>query len=289
MNLQGGLISPTAKRKIRNTIDFIIFLAKPKKFHHNKYKKKFTFKINFLTLTLSSPQIHSDQTIKSELLDHFILQAKRKWNLGLYMWRAESQSNGNIHFHFVTDTFIPWSECRDLWNNIQNKLGYVDRFREKHTGKWPNSVDVKSVKKIRNLSKYLSKYCAKNTDEPMYTPIKWVDSKPVAIYNPSESENLGCSKPNGYRAIGGRLWGCSQQLSKLQPAGEYCMDEARQAVQAIKDAYPDCVYESSYCMCIYVNAMDWGKAGGQFLFDFLTKSVNLQLESMQNQPIKIAA
>ncbi|GAH86291.1 unnamed protein product, partial [marine sediment metagenome] len=48
----------------------------------------------------------------------------------MYVWRAEKQENGNIHFHFIVDNFIPWNELRNTWNRIQQNLGYISRFSE---------------------------------------------------------------------------------------------------------------------------------------------------------------
>lgn len=257
MQKAGGLISDVARKKIRNSIDWLVYLAKPKSFYHNKFKKSFTFKVNFLTLTLSAPQIHSDAEIKAELLDHFLIQMKRKWKVGLYLWRAESQKNGNIHFHIVTDQFIPWSEARNEWNNIQAKLGYIERFRKKFPGRTPNSVDVKAVNKIRNLGAYLSKYCSKNSQTNLHTPIAWENGQPKALYNPEAIRSSPHVPAEGYRSIGGRLWGCSQSLSRLSAPIEILVDQVASEVQTIATKFKDRIYESSFVRCIYVNVSEW--------------------------------
>jgi len=190
-----GIISNKAAVKIKKAINWLLVIARDKDVASSWHGKSFKFKLSFITLTLSSKQIHSDNDIKSNLLNQFLVEARKRWNVQNYLWRAESQRNGNIHFHIVCDRFIPWSELRDTWNRIQNKLGYVDRYRDEmkrfHAGgfnirqdllqtwsyknqvrayrtgsknDWnsPNSTDIHSIVRIGNLAAYLSKYCTKN-------------------------------------------------------------------------------------------------------------------------------
>lgn len=123
----------------------------------------------FCTLTLSSEQQHQDQYLKRELLGQFILELKKYHNVKYYFWRAESQKNGNIHFHLILDKYIPYAIILDRWNRIQNKLGYVDKFKEKVNRNNPNSVDVKGVKDVDNFVNYILKYAVK---EEKYRKIK---------------------------------------------------------------------------------------------------------------------
>jgi hypothetical protein len=89
-------------------------------------------------------------------------RGKRKWGLTNYIWRAEKQKNGNIHFHILSDKFIPYTELRESWNRIVEKLGYVTRFRDKNGMKKPNSTDIHSLNKVKNISNYILKYMVKN-------------------------------------------------------------------------------------------------------------------------------
>jgi hypothetical protein len=90
-----------------------------------------------------------------------LIVAKRKWNLINYVWRAEPQANGNIHFHILSDVFIPHDELRIVWNRIQVKNGYIVPSAKKQN---PNSTDIHSLKTIGNVAAYVSKYCTKNDE-----------------------------------------------------------------------------------------------------------------------------
>lgn len=89
----------------------------------------------------------------------------RKKGLRNYIWKAELQKNGNIHFHLLTDFFISYQIVRDTWNNCQSKLGFISSFELKHGHRDPNSTDVKAVTSINNLAGYLSKYMLKPTEK----------------------------------------------------------------------------------------------------------------------------
>lgn len=250
-NLHNSKISPIAKRKITKAIDYIIFLSKPKKLPNTTHGKNFTFKLNFITLTLSSPQVHTDQEIKSLLLNQFFIEMSRRWKVPCYIWRAEKQANGNIHFHIITGKFIPWSELRNVWNRIQQKLGYVTRYRDNRLNwhregfrydpskkaawtyakqlkaykdgirtDWdnPNSTDVHSIQHIGNIKAYFIKYLTKSDTS---------------------------------QELAGRLWGCSVNLSHL-PGGvsdvdSSLMDELNRISDSNRSWVQHSQYYSVYC------------------------------------------
>ena len=225
-NKPDGQISFKAEKRIRNAIDWLLEITPKKKFYAPKYKKHYWFRINFITLTLASKQVHSDSTIKKVLLNQFLVECRKKWKVHNYLWRAESQKNGNIHFHICTDQFIPWLELRNNWNRIQNKLGYVDRFHVKHKHRAPNSTDVHSIKKIKNISAYLAKYCTKNSP---------------------------------HRSISGKLWGLSTQLSRIKSNIQLLWGNLSDEIEKISDAFPNHTKVFDYATVIYCKSKDWFK------------------------------
>ena len=135
-------MSYKANKRVRLAIDWMVYLSKKKPLYSAEKKNKYQFKLNFITLTLPSKQKHSDNEIKATLLNQFLIELRHKYKLHNYLWRAESQANGNIHFHVVTDIFVPWRTLRTDWNRIQEKLGYISRYQEKTGKDDPNSTDV---------------------------------------------------------------------------------------------------------------------------------------------------
>lgn len=254
-----GLISLKAEKRIKNAIDWLLEISPIRKFYARKYKKWYNFKINFVTLTLSSQQKHPDNVIKKELLNQFLIEAKKKWNVNNYLWRAEAQKNGNIHFHICTDNFIPHVELRNVWNRIQNKLGYVDRFHVKHKHRSPNSTDVHSIKRIGNISAYLSKYCCKN---PILIPsIKPKNTKSSVLIKTDHYYYIKKNKlvPTTFRPIQGKLWGLSNQLSKIKSNIQMLWTDLAEEIDHIAEKFKDYVKVFDYTTVIYCKAIDWFK------------------------------
>lgn len=225
-NNPDGNISWKAEKRIRCAIDWLLEITPKKKFYAPKYKKHYEFRINFITLTLASKQSHSDQKIKKHLLNQFLIECKQRWDVCNYLWRAEAQKNGNIHFHICTDKFIPWLELRNTWNRIQNKLGYVDRFHMKHKHRSPNSTDVHSIKRIKNISAYLAKYC---------------------------------TKQSLHRAINGKLWGLSNQLSKLKSNIQLVSTGLANEIEYLTKKFYSRLKKFDYVDVLYCKSSTWFK------------------------------
>ncbi len=220
-----GNLSVATQRKLKRSVKYLNYITKKSKQLFLPDGRKISGKLVFLTLTLSSPQVHTDQEIKSLLINQFVVELKKCFGITHYVWRIEKQSNGNAHFHFILDRFIGWDWVRETWNRIQNKLGYVDRYQAKmqsltykeyqqlyinnkhytpakikatwqkgkrNNWRYPNSVDIHSLQFINDIDTYLIKYLSKN------------------------EQNKG---------IEGRLWGCSHSLSNLD-GGQGLVDSA---------------------------------------------------------------
>lgn len=190
-----GLISKTVAKDMSNKIGWFHLFSKNKNVKEGSKTASYDFKLNMVTLTLPSLQLHCDKVIKRECLNRFLIVAKRKWGVSNYIWRAETQANGNIHFHIICDRFIPHWELRDNWNLIINKLDYVNNSMN---CKNPNSTDIHSLKNVRNIGAYMSKYVSKNQV--------------------------------GRRLIVGALWGCSDQLRSLKCVSISCAGSIMDAI-----------------------------------------------------------
>lgn len=114
----------------------------------------------FVTLTLTSKQIHKDAFMKRYLLNSFLIQMKAE-GASEYLWKAERQKNGNIHFHIITDSYLSKERIRLIWLRSLKKHGYrADMVNQQ---RYPCS-DVKGVKDEKKLSRYLTKYITKETE-----------------------------------------------------------------------------------------------------------------------------
>lgn len=125
--------------------------------------KKVSHKATFITLTLSSQQNHTDKEIKRDLMNPFLMGLKY---LGLkhYVWRQELQKNGNVHFHIIADIRLGKKSLQERWNKAQEKLGYIDKFEEKHGHRNPPSTRIDRIKDYRGAIMYVAKYAGKRED-----------------------------------------------------------------------------------------------------------------------------
>lgn len=138
-----GYLSPNTKRKIEELLSgWLTCIEQNTNFKNQKQQvnDKIVFP-TFITLTLPCSQLHSDNSIKSKVLNPFIewLRAEptnihstgklkdmqKGFGVKAYFWRAEAQTNTRIHFHIIVDRFIPWNRIRAKWNQCCERLGYV--------------------------------------------------------------------------------------------------------------------------------------------------------------------
>jgi len=98
----------------------------------------------------------------------FLQHFKRPWHkrklsepIKSYIWKAELQARGQLHYHLTTNSFLHFAEIRRVWNDLQKSRGWLDEYHQK-TGHWDaNSTDVHSVYRIKDVGRYLGKYIAK--------------------------------------------------------------------------------------------------------------------------------
>ena len=263
-NSPAGTLSKKALKRIEAAIKWMLFLSRDKKIYYRPMAKYVKFKVCFVTLTLASKQVHSDQEIKSKLLNQLLTELRQAYGMEHYVWRAEKQRNGNIHFHILTNVFIPQESLRAMWNRIQNKLGYVDaysRFMRENiksfsdyyntfmdTGTYsqlmqryikgracnwnnPNSTDIHSVKKVKNMAAYLSKYFCKSTQE---SGAKDVDKQ-------EENE------------IKGKIWGLSQSMSELKSIVVGIGSQLSTELNMIYEVMKEKVYKDKYFTFIRIS------------------------------------
>lgn len=172
----GNRLSRRTKEKIRDKILALYRACAGRKgFRYDR--------VDFTFVTLTFVNKIDDQAAVN-LLGKFFDAVKLKYGKFHYIWVAERQGNGNIHFHLLADKRFELSYCNALWIKQQKESGIVnykseqkiyketgktfaDMFRSKdYTGiqKYLNPFDAKTVKTIDGVSAYLTNYVTKNTD-----------------------------------------------------------------------------------------------------------------------------
>jgi len=259
-----GYLSYQAKKRLKLAIEYFLHLNKPVNGKSGNSGQNYDKKITFITLTLQSMQIHTDNEIKKECLNQFLIELSRYHKVTQYVWRAEYQKNGNIHFHILANNYVVWTDVRNRWNRILNKLGYVDRYgeeqREFHKDgfkirtellhKWPgdkqkkayergirlnwrdpNSTDIHSIHGIRNITAYLTKYLTKQENTP---PKKGSEGQ-------EDKKDIG------------RLWAASVVLSNIKGAESVIDSEIEAQLNHLTKYFPKKVYKTDFFSIIEID------------------------------------
>lgn len=234
-----GQMTAGSQKRLRNAINLLIASAKDKEATHFKTKQKYRFKVNFMTLTLPAKQgFVTDKEIKSKCLDPFLKRMKRKHKLGSYVWRAERQKNGNLHFHLLTDTFIHYAKVTADWNAVLQQFRFIDDFESKHGHRQPPSTEIRSVKKVKNLASYMVKYMSKS----------------------SENEDV----------VLGKIWDCSKNLKTKEKCEFYITEEIEKFWEAVR-LHQDSklIYDPQYSLILATQAVVLQLATGVVLQKWL--------------------
>jgi hypothetical protein len=179
-----GLLCPGAKKRMFKAIELLIMSTAKKSFRHPDTGKKLYFHLNFITLTVAqtSRMIDGKEGHKN-LLEPFLQWFRRIHGCKMYLWKAEFQERGQLHYHITSDTFIDYKAVKNKWNELQKKNGYLDDFYAKF-GHWDCSsgTQVKAVKDMEDMPGYLKKEIMKGYQNQ--------------------------------KALGGKVWDCSLNLKK---------------------------------------------------------------------------
>lgn len=209
-------LSKKSARRLTNAVNWLVAQSKKKHVYSKKSGKSFYFQLSFITLTIPIVELDlSDKSVKNKILHLFINQARYRWGMKSYVWKAETQENGNIHFHLTTDVYIDSDELRLVWNKCLKTHDVLQKYSKKFSAmsfedyctsygpdskisqkvlrhrfeignstNWenPNTTDIHAVYKVRDVGAYLATYLSK--------------------------------KEEGRRVIQGRVWGASQNLSE---------------------------------------------------------------------------
>lgn len=253
-----GFLSDRAVKRLRKAISWLFYLSDNNFFKNHKKNKSEKFKLTFVTLTLPSAQLHSDVEIKEKLLNQFLIEAKKKWNIINYVWRAEKQENGNIHFHLIFDRFVFHVDLRKTWNRICEKLGYVSSYKTRMLAKYKGGISRSAYKNAQEYELDLKRYrkgCADNWSNPNSTDIHALKDltglkKYISKYM---SKNEGEQYGDVRSMIQGRIWFISSELSKINTARAMAYSEIDVELNLLIERDKNKVSINDRCVMFYYN------------------------------------
>jgi hypothetical protein len=262
---------------------------------NKKGKKQYiNYKLGFLTVTLSTPQFHSDSYIREKMLKQYLDDLRRKNLITSYIWRSEKQQNGNIHFHILIDNFVSVTYLRNRWNKIQEKEGYIDLFRKRMQLKYekgfvfddsiinkatkreqfrrykkgfeenwsnPNSIDIRAIKNIKSIQGYITKYFTKET---------------------KKAENMTDEELKQHY-VNCHLWGCSRNLAKLRNVWFYAADIVNGEFNKILADKTIKVLDGTYFQTYLISLSDIIKKGYYSIYNKFQQAIVEQVKPVNYQ------
>lgn len=176
-----GLVTKGVKKRIRKKMDLLLQISPIRKIYNPVINKVHAFQLAFITLTIQhQPDLPDHKTIMRNCFKPMLALLRNKMGVKDYVWKAELQVNGTIHYHLCTNRFIDYMQLRSNWNTLLKKAGLLDKYHSEHGHYDANSTDIRATHTATAASIYMSKYMAKNDNEE--------------------------------RKIGGKVWDCSMNL-----------------------------------------------------------------------------
>lgn len=160
-----GTVTANAKKRMRKAITLLLQTTQYRSILNRITKRYVSHKISFITLTFPPHSFSSDaKKCHKQLLEPMLRVLRRRYQMKSYIWKCEKQVNGSIHYHLTSDCYIPYKMLMQEWNNILNRNNCLEDFKRTYGHHNPNSVDIKAVRKIKNLEAYLVKYITKEIE-----------------------------------------------------------------------------------------------------------------------------
>lgn len=196
-----GEVTASTKKRIETAVDIFLQMAPKRTIYNPVTQRNQQFQLSFITLTISAHDpIEASEGNKAlkVWLQHF----KRPWHkrkmseqMSTYLWKAELQERKQLHYHIVTNAWLHFVEIRRVWNDLQKARGWTQDYCKLKGHHDPNSTDVHSIYKIRDVRRYLSKYIGKQQ----------------FIESPANPE-AGFPALKIPVALDAKVWGCSEDL-----------------------------------------------------------------------------
>jgi len=284
---RNGYMSKATKAKVKTLVDTMIFLRQLPEAGRQTLNERLGYTqqacyLTFVTLTLPAAQLcdeagePDDKRAKDQLLRPMLERLKYTFGVRAFVWVAEPQENGNIHFHLLIDKYIDNTKHADdeaksqvltkAWNEILARHGYVERYREAQLQRHADGFAYETTqrRRVEELNPATGKY------ETRYQAVSYADQVEAYAYGQATdwqqpntvdihrlraqndikgyickyltkndgSEDEGTPKR---RKISGALWGAADALRAVEAYREEFSDELRGALVRMDEQHPGSV------------------------------------------------
>jgi hypothetical protein len=212
--LYSGKVTEGMRKRMVRAITLMCQAVKPKWIFNEVTGRYQYHRLSFITLTVSNSRNITAKQGYQLLLSHFLQWLRRTKGVKMYIWKAELQQRGQLHYHLTMPNFIHWREIRDKWNELQREAGLLDEYAEKHKHFDPNSTDVHETRSVKNMAGYLVKELTKSISARKHKAKKVVESLIQAGEIPADKKQQFIDEYTGDEMkTEGKLWDCSDNLS----------------------------------------------------------------------------
>ena len=206
-------VSDSTRKKIAQHIKILSLLSVERKVRRSN--GNYANHLNmFITLTLPAEQVHTDTEVTKICLGSFLDRCRKIGLLSNYVWRAEKQKNGNIHYHIMTDTFCNFSLVKNLWHLSLEKLGYISAFQRKFlvmSFAEYKKLDFNEGVPIQKVANAYAHGVRTKWRNPPTTQVDYLqNSNEIALYL---SKYIGKDNEEKKNIVTGRVWACSVSVS----------------------------------------------------------------------------
>jgi len=268
-NKRENSISKKSQSRIRNYVNLLLDTAIEKEIYSRKENKRFIYKIGFCTLTIPPEFDADDKTIHYKIFKPFLRVLQDKYELAEYIWKAETQENGNLHYHLTVNQWLHWYIINREWRKQIQKHGY-DYGTEKRKRA---ATEIHSVKKVKNLAAYLSKYLCKNDEWKKETP-KEITMKYETMKKENEPTENFIREHNQWRKRipDIKLWDCSTSLKKEKLTLRNILETEKEMIKDFAAIITDEIQKDFFSLLIYDNeAMKQTKTLGKIWKDYIDR------------------
>lgn len=216
-NTYSGYVTPHAKKRLRKALDILVQKSTTH-YVYNSFTEKFMpFRMGFITLTIATQKNLKAKESYETLLGKWLRYMKRKQGLKSYVWKAELQKRGQVHYHLMSDVFIDAKTIRWYWNKLQRKAGYLDSFAKIYHHYKPPSTHVRSAIDLGEINAYVAKEM--------------------------------CKGVQNQKSVQGKVWDCSTNL-KINRYSDFLTNEMEALIDdAIQHGFAE-VVETEHCTII---------------------------------------
>ncbi len=155
-----GKLCPGTKKRLTRSIETLVQISQQNKRdivrENGKVIKNFT--LSFITLTIHEPRrVITGKEAHKNCLEPFLQWLRRQHGINTYLWKAEHQKRGQLHYHITCTSYIPCKEIHLKWNELCAKAGYLDEYFKVKGHYHAPSTQIKKVWKENNIAAYMKK------------------------------------------------------------------------------------------------------------------------------------